>query len=327
MKTPPSQAPGSLSNHLQTLTGAVRNEPTTTLTGRTGTTTAPATILLNTPPALRQLLSEHQSVHRLLPQLSSTSVNWPATNPLTALLARLESPTSTLSSQQLHQLVSQWFATQPVTMLGQPTSALAGSWLQAIGPALQWLLYLRNEQRNSNSPALRQTLSTLLGNTSLPPSADIATLLQQLKGALHSIRLSQLHLVETAAQQQPEYYLCLPYKDQDKDAYLELLLKREARRQETDTSSPWRFTVRLNLLAHGPVLARGSYADGQVDIRFYTESLDGCERLHNTLDYLQQRLQTHGIEQPNLAVYQGEVPESLAPYPRQNSEKRSSYGR
>lgn len=315
MKTAPGQAADSLSQHLQALTRHSGNASLKTTSNSLPASQHAQHVLLSTPVALRQLLSEHQSIHRLLPQISATSAMWPAPNPVTTLLSTLSASPATLDAPQLRRLINQWFATHPLHMLTSP-SLQPTSWLQALAPAILFLLRSTLQSRQGTERPASQKAQ---GETS--PQSALAASMQHLKGALHSIRLSQIHLAETTALHQPEYYLSLPYQEQSDDTWLELLLRRDNPQQSEQGEPCWRFTVRLNLLQHGAILVKGKYQTDQLDIRFYSESSVAREKVEQALDYFRQRLQKYGIENPALSVYEGKVPSSLAPYPSQSGKE------
>ena len=311
---------------------------------------------INLPPALRQLLAEHAQLHQLLPQLRSiqgmlgqtspgatASLSGSGTGPqVTAanmqLLANLL-PTLTqqlggngqpLAASHIRNLVSQWFSFHPGQALTAPPPAQNATWLSQLGPLLQWMLV----QRSSNQPLtslLQQATQGSNTNTAAAglPATTLASLSSLLLGSMQDIRLSQVHLADTAAQQQPEYYLVLPYQVGDKAHVLEWLLRKKARAAQQQTPDSWTFSLRFETLRYGPLLVKGSYTAAAADnedaqpltkLRFY---LQGESEAVNTqavkqgfeqaLEQFIQRLDKAGIANVKHEVHLGVVPTTLAP--------------
>lgn len=298
---------------------------------------------INLPPALRQLLTEHAQLHQLLPQLrsmqSQLSQSAPlppgsastGTNPqllsklLPLLTQQLAMSGQQVTSSQVRSFVSQWFAFHPAQALTTPPPAQSTSWPGQLGPLLQWLLV----QRSASQPLANLLQQSTQGlNTNPPaggaPASALMSLGTLLLGSMQDIRLSQVHLADTNAQQQPEYYLVLPYQVGDKDHVLECLLRKQARAAQSESAEVWTFSLRFETERYGPMLVKGAYSADKANgsqpmtqLRFY---LAGDEQhADNKLGFEQalvnfiERLDKAGLTNVKHEVHLGVVPTTLAP--------------
>ncbi|WP_157982825.1 flagellar hook-length control protein FliK [Aliidiomarina minuta] len=272
------------------------------------------------PPALRQLMASQQSPAQLI-QLLQQMPNQHKL--LDTLLSQLQLPANKLAQpQQLRQLVSDWFATNPVQQLTQPPVSSPANWTQSLSPALL-LLLLERLQTNQQAPQVRQLLQNLFASTTASAAAPGAApgglmqqLFSQLQGNLNQIRLSQVQLADSSAAQQPDYYLLMPYESEQQQRQLELLLRKRYQKneQEKDTEF-WLFSMRLQPERLGPVLVKGRWDGEQVQLRFYTSGDSACRWLQKQLPALNERLKAQGLSQVDSEAHTGRVPETLAPQP------------
>lgn len=349
---------------------------------------------LSLPPALRQLLTQHGQVHQLLPQLTALSAAMRMPGPaetasapgasssvsssvqlltqlLPSLRAQLATSAETLTATQLRHIVSQWFAAHPQRALTTPigasstATATAGSLPTLLPSLLQWLLVHR-----AGHAGLTQLLQQGLAGQGNAPSSGAASFTpaalstaalngfaNTIQGGLQDIRLSQIHLADTSAALQPEYYLVIPYQQDDKAFALEWLLRKEARKVAQQVQDSWHFTLRVQTQRFGPLLVKGCYLrhseasqerpntaeqtssggilGGRITtLRFYLSESKSEQRdaFATTLTHLQQRLQRAGLEAATAEVHVGHVPETLAPgasqlQRSQTSSKGGPYGR
>lgn len=311
---------------------------------------------INLPPALRQLLAEHAQLHQLLPQLrgiqgmlsqpvpgATASQPNAATTPqvssqlsmqllaklVPALTQQLAGNGQPLAASHIRSLVSQWFSFHPGQALTAPPPAQNATWLSQLGPLLQWLLV----QRSSNQPLASLLQQATQGSSPRPatslPATALASLSSLLLGSMQDIRLSQVHLADTAAQQQPEYYLVLPYQVGDKAHVLEWLLRKQARAAQQQPPDSWTFSLRFETQRHGPLLVKGSYTEAAADndgaqaltkLRFYLQGENHSaspkankQSFEQALEHFIQRLDKAGIANVKHEVHLGVVPTTLAP--------------
>lgn len=253
---------------------------------------------ISLPPTLRQLLAQHQQVQQLLPLIQSLPK---AQTPqmVAEFGALLAADPKSLTSEQLRTLVSQWFASNPVQMLTSQTNTTPNSWLQALQPML--LLSLQ--------------------------SALSAPLRSALQGALHDIRLSQVLLADSQANQQPDYYLVLPYQLQEQARKVELLLQRRQQQAGENLPSYWLFSLRFDTNSAGPILVKGRYEQKPAmestppqpftQLRLYAEGEQQRDAVQRQLRHLHQRLESAGIRNIDSQVHVGRVPSTLAPSPHE----------
>lgn len=272
------------------------------------------------PPALRQLLASQQSPAQLI-QLLQQMPNQHKL--LDTLLNQLQLPANKLAQpQQLRQLVSDWFATNPVQQLTQPPASGPANWIQSLSPALL-LMLLERLQGNPQAPQVRQLLQNLFASSATPPTTPGAAqsglmqqLFSQLQGNLSQIRLSQIQLADSSAAQQPDYYLLMPYQSEQQQRQLELLLrKRYQNNEQQEESEFWLFSMRLQPERLGPVLVKGRWDGEQVQLRFYTSNDTACRWLQQQLPRLNDRLKAQGLHQIDSEAHKGRVPDTLAPQP------------
>ena len=301
--------------------------------------------------------------------VGSTTATVASAQLLSQLLALLSQQQTTqagrgneaVTPHQLRQFVSQWFAIDPPRALTSPSvsAALAsasGGALAALMPSLmpallQWLLVHRSGH-SGLAQLLRQSLSAP-GVSSAAPSAAASQLAPSVlssfanvvQGSLQDLRLSQIHLADTSAAEQPEYYMVMPYTSGDKTVALEWLLRKEARKSQQAHSDLWHFSLRFETKRYGPLLIKGSYqpnsqgetksaggsqsAGGLSTLRFYLSDTQRQKQadFSATLGYLQQRLVSAGLTDVTHEVHVGIVPPSLAPSASQVQPQRGPYGR
>lgn len=303
---------------------------------------------IHLPPALRQLLTEHAQIHQLLPQLRSlqSQLSQPAptgaahlaqpvsAQPVSAqllgkllplLTQQMGMPGQHITSSQVRSFISQWFAFHPVQALTTPPLAQSTSGLGQLGSLLQWLLV----QRSASQPLANLLQQATQGATtnapaSTAPASALISLGSLLLGSMQDIRLSQVHLADTHAQQQPEYYLVLPYQVGDKDHVLECLLRKQARAAKTDTAEVWTFSLRFETKRYGPLLVKGAYSADQASeaqpltqLRFYLAG--DKQHAQSQADFEQvlanfiERLEKAGLTNVQHEVHLGVVPSTLAP--------------
>lgn len=312
-------------------------------------------------------VSEVRSVNEAGSKMATGSASSAASAQLLSqLLALLSQPLTSqagrsgesLTPNQLRHFVSQWFSSQPTQALTTPVmstqlTGAGGGALAALLPAflpalLQWLLVQRSGH-SGLAQLLRQSLSAAGASSAAPSGAAASTanalppnLLSQfahvVQGTLQDLRLSQIHLADTSASANPEYYLVVPYQSGDKTVALEWLLRKEARKPQQPDSAVWHFSLQLETGRYGPLLVKGSYqtsqhevqgAGGLSTLRFYLSDTQRDKRgdFAATLDHLQQRLAKAGLTDVRHEVHVGIVPASLAPGESQLHPKRGHYGR
>lgn len=277
---------------------------------------------------------------------------------LPGLIQQLNRSADSLTPAQLRSLVSQWFSTNPVralttpigTTLANPSTGAPASTPMLSASVLQWLLAQRSghtgltqllsqqlTQHANQQLALQQGVATSqtaigAGASSLATGQSVNALLNSfattLQGSLQDIRLSQIHLADTSAALQPEYYLVIPYQIGDKPLELEWRLRKEARKLAQSSVEVWYFTLRLTTQRFGAMLVKGSYQvedtgdktsqsleAGISTLRFYLSDNQGDQREAFTaaLQHLRQRLQGVGLNQVEHEVHIGVIPHTLAP--------------
>ena len=308
---------------------------------------------------------------------------------LPGLIQQLNRSADSLTPAQLRSLVSQWFSTNPVralttpigTTLANPSTGAPASTPMLSAGVLQWLLAQRSghtgltqllsqqltqqiAQHANQQLALQQGVATSqtaigAGASSLATGQSVNALLNSfattLQGSLQDIRLSQIHLADTSAALQPEYYLVIPYQIGDKPLELEWRLRKEARKLAQSSVEVWYFTLRLTTQRFGAMLVKGSYQledkleskesqaldAGISTLRFYLNDSQRDQRdaFTNALLHLRQRLQGVGLNQVEHEVHIGVIPHTLAPTAesfKQNTQQtqpsgckptRDTYGR
>lgn len=369
----------SLIQHL--LRAGQTSQPTTQSATQTPSSVQAQSLLaasstaISLPPALRQLLSNHGQIHQLLPQLKLlqsqlgnaapagshvTAAQAPptATGPanlsaqlLTSLLPLLTQQLGpageSMSADQLRQWARQWFSLHPAQALTQPpvsSSSATGTTSQSfLAVALQWIL-LQRSGHSGLGQLLRQSFNTTGATTSSNLSATLLnSFANTLQSSIQDIRLSQVHLADTSANQQPEYYLVVPYQVDDKARELEWLLRKEARRNEQQTPEIWRFSLRFASERYGAMLVRGEYQGADADdsrpsytrLRFYLDAASSQNhavlnhaqaQLKSELERLRERLQGAGIDRIEHEVHLGQVPDTLAPNANQLYKQGQGHG-
>ncbi|MGX5913415.1 flagellar hook-length control protein FliK [Aliidiomarina sp. Khilg15.8] len=276
---------------------------------------------ISVPPALRQLLAQHAPNNQLLPLIQSNNQVAGNLSPalLRTLASQLQLPLATLANPtQLRTLVSNWFATNPVTALTQPPSTQSANWLQSLRPALLLSLLQQLPATAQNAPA-GQLLQQVFGGNAATPGLFTPALLNQLQGSLSQIRLSQVQLADSSALQQPDYYLVFPYQQQGQPRELELLLRRRQQTSSTDeeSSEAWLFSLRLVTDRLGAMLVKGRWDGEQAQLRFYTQDDSASRWLSRQLPRLHERVQAAGIAHIETAAHTGRVPDTLAPQPNE----------
>lgn len=293
------------------------------------------------PPTLRQLFAQHQQVHNLLPTIhnstvaSTTSGDSAAMRLVQVFASQLATNPQSLTPEAIKTLVSQWFSTNPAQALSSAPVASSASWLQSLSP----MLLLTLLQRLPDGP-VRQLLSQLFGQQptsansaqagATPAQSPLANLLSngglsnQLQGSLNDIRLSQVLLADSSANQQPDYYLVLPYQLQQHPRHLELLLRKRSRQHDQQQQTYWLFSMRFETSSAGPILAKGRYQQQQNDqpapsaqLRLYTQSEAQRDTVQQHLKRFDSKLKAAGIQHLDSEVHVGRVPETLAPEPHE----------
>lgn len=292
------------------------------------------------PLALQQLLAQHGQIHTLLPQLNLMTQGSAHIGPqssfasqvLSAVLPLLQAQFANLGSDikpaQLQQWVSQWFSFNPIRALTQPVDASQGL-SRGLGLAIQWLL-LQRDPASVIARLLGQSLGLAnTGATSTQTAAVLppqwAALAQTMQGSLQDIRLSQVHLADTSAQQHSEYFLVVPYQSGEHTRELEWLLKREARKAENQTTELWHFSLKFDTQRYGRMLVKGTVVQAEESpiraLRFYLDNQHPeptrIESFQHHLQQLTQRLNDAGLAGIEPEVYLVPVPDSLAPSPNQ----------
>lgn len=329
---------------LKTLQQTLHSMPNTSLAG-----------LINSPLGTDPTPQANTAQRTLLSALLLTRL-------LPGLIQQLNRSADSLTPAQLRSLVSQWFSTNPVralttpigTTLANPSTGAPASTPMLSAGVLQWLLAQRSghtgltqllsqqltqqiAQHANQQLALQQGVATSqtaigAGASSLATGQSVNALLNSfattLQGSLQDIRLSQIHLADTSAALQPEYYLVIPYQIGDKPLELEWLLRKEARKLAQSSVEVWYFTLRLTTQRFGAMLVKGSYQvedtgdktsqsleAGISTLRFYLSDNQGDQREAFTaaLQHLRQRLQGVGLNQVEHEVHIGVIPHTLAP--------------
>lgn len=333
---------------LKTLQQTLHSMPNTSLAG-----------LINSPLGTDPTPQANTAQRTLLSALLLTRL-------LPGLIQQLNRSADSLTPAQLRSLVSQWFSTNPVralttpigTTLANPSTGAPASTPMLSASVLQWLLAQRSghtgltqllsqqltqqltqqiAQHANQQLALQQGVATSqtaigAGASSLATGQSVNALLNSfattLQGSLQDIRLSQIHLADTSAALQPEYYLVIPYQIGDKPLELEWLLRKEARKLAQSSVEVWYFTLRLTTQRFGAMLVKGSYQvedtgdktsqsleAGISTLRFYLSDNQGDQREAFTaaLQHLRQRLQGVGLNQVEHEVHIGVIPHTLAP--------------
>lgn len=329
---------------LKTLQQTLHSMPNTSLAG-----------LINSPLGTDPTTQANTAQRTLLSALLLTRL-------LPGLIQQLSRSADSLTPAQLRSLVSQWFSTNPVralttpigTTLANPSTGAPASTPMLSAGVLQWLLAQRSghtgltqllsqqltqqiAQHANQQLALQQGVATSqtalgAGASSLATGQSVNALLNSfattLQGSLQDIRLSQIHLADTSAALQPEYYLVIPYQIGDKPLELEWLLRKEARKLAQSSVEVWYFTLRLTTQRFGAMLVKGSYQvedtgdktsqsleAGISTLRFYLSDNQGDQREAFTaaLQHLRQRLQGVGLNQVEHEVHIGVIPHTLAP--------------
>lgn len=329
---------------LKTLQQTLHSMPNTSLAG-----------LINSPLGTDPTPQANTAQRTLLSALLLTRL-------LPGLIQQLNRSADSLTPAQLRSLVSQWFSTNPVralttpigTTLANPSTGAPASTPMLSAGVLQWLLAQRSghtgltqllsqqltqqlTQHANQQLALQQGVATSqtaigAGASSLATGHSVNALLNSfattLQGSLQDIRLSQIHLADTSAALQPEYYLVIPYQIGDKPLELEWRLRKEARKLAQSSVEVWYFTLRLTTQRFGAMLVKGSYQvedtgdktsqsleAGISTLRFYLSDNQGDQREAFTaaLQHLRQRLQGVGLNQVEHEVHIGVIPHTLAP--------------
>lgn len=329
---------------LKTLQQTLHSMPNTSLAG-----------LINSPLGTDPTPQANTAQRTLLSALLLTRL-------LPGLIQQLNRSADSLTPAQLRSLVSQWFSTNPVralttpigTTLANPSTGAPASTPMLSAGVLQWLLAQRSghtgltqllsqqltqqiAQHANQQLALQQGVATSqtaigAGASSLATGQSVNALLNSfattLQGSLQDIRLSQIHLADTSAALQPEYYLVIPYQIGDKPLELEWRLRKEARKLAQSSVEVWYFTLRLTTQRFGAMLVKGSYQvedtgdktsqsleAGISTLRFYLSDNQGDQREAFTaaLQHLRQRLQGVGLNQVEHEVHIGVIPHTLAP--------------
>ncbi len=305
----------------------------TTGTARTGQTpnayansAAAARLSLQMPPALRQIIAQAQSPAQLLQSLTLMRDNPEVSTQVRALIGHVLG--SAQQSAVTPALVSAWFGLNPASALLQPGTLLSPQtsaannalWLQQALPLLLFLLRPQSGHANKTSPTLAQALGQLFGavGQSAQNMTAMSQLLRDLQGALQHVRVSQILYADTAARNEPDYFLTLPWQVGDETRMVEFLLKkrREAREQEKP-EEVWVLSMRLQINRIGPILARIRWNGEQAAIMLYTDNDAASRWLEGKVQRLQNQLVAKNIQVHSLDVQTGRIPATLAPDPNQ----------
>src|SRR5690554_496349 len=199
---------------------------------------AGSSLSLQLPPALRQLVAQAQSPAQLLQSLHTMRDQPDLPANVRALIQQVLSQAVGTSPQTqiTPALVSAWFGLNPASALLQPGALLAPQtspqntlWLQQALPLMLLLLRPQTGAQTKSSPALAQALGQLFGaagQSTAGLGAGMSQLLRDLQGALQHVRISQVLYADTAARNEPDYFLTLPWQVGDESRMIELLLKK-----------------------------------------------------------------------------------------------------
>lgn len=282
-----------------------------------------SSLSLQIPPALRQILAQAQSPAQLIQSLQTMRDSPDIAQNVRALIGQ-----ALASAQQTTitpALVSAWFGLNPATALLQPTALLGAQaaqtntlWLQQALPLLLFLLRPQAGQTNKATPALSQALAQLLGPAAGQATTAMGQLLRDLQGALQHVRMSQVLYADTAARNEPDYFLTLPWQLGDETRMIELLLqKRSQKREQDEPEEVWVLSLRLQITRIGPILARVRWNGEQAAIMLYTDNDTASRWLEGKVQRLQNQLVANNIQVHSLDVQTGRIPATLAPDPNQ----------
>jgi len=158
----------------------------------------------------------------------------------------------------------------------------------------------------------------LLGPAAGQTSAAVGELLRDLQGALQHVRISQVLYADTAARNEPDYFLTLPWQLGDETRMIELLLqKRNHKREKNEPEEVWVLSLRLQITRIGPILARVRWNGEQAAIMLYTDNDAASRWLEGKVQRLQNQLVANSIQVHSLDVQTGRIPATLAPDPNQ----------
>lgn len=273
---------------------------------------------LQLPSPLRQILAQSRMPTELLPIVARLQ----QTHPLPVEVQRVlnQSIFAIQQTQFSSDFVTSWFQFNPIQSLLQgwlDTSEAQETgrpplWLQQVVPLL--LLLTRPHLNQS----LFQRLLGRLGLSDQQLPGVLMQVLREIQSALQQVRLSQIAYVDSAAKQEPDYYMVLPWTWDESTQWIELLLKRrQAPATDKGKEELWVVSMRLQLKAIGPILARLQW-DGEVaQVLIYTENDTACTWLKQHIDHLQKGISQQGIRIRELDVQTGHIPASLAPSPHQ----------
>lgn len=291
-----------------------------------------ASLSLQIPPALRQIIAQAQSPAQLLQSLTAMRDQPDIPTNVRALLTQV-------LSQALGQglgtgaqpsvtpaLVSAWFGLNPATALLSPgllapqsSSQTNALWLQQALPLL--LLLLRPQTAgNKTTPNLAQAFGQLFGSGGQTAAMGTAMsqLLRDLQGALQHVRMSQVLYADTATRNEPDYFLTLPWQVGEESRLIELLLqKRQQQREQDQPEEVWVLSMRLQITRIGPILSRVRWNGEKAAIMLYTDNDAASRWLTGKVQRLQNQLVAKNIHVHSLDVQTGRIPASLAPDPNQ----------
>jgi len=291
---------------------------------------AGSSLSLQLPPALRQLVAQAQSPAQLLQSLHTMRDQPDLPANVRALIQQVLSQAVGTSPQTqiTPALVSAWFGLNPASALLQPGALLAPQtspqntlWLQQALPLMLLLLRPQTGAQTKSSPALAQALGQLFGaagQSTAGLGAGMSQLLRDLQGALQHVRISQVLYADTAARNEPDYFLTLPWQVGDESRMIELLLKkRQQQREQEAPEEVWVLSMRLQINRIGPILARVRWNGEKAAIMLYTDNDAASRWLTGKVQRLQEQLVANNIYVHSLEVQTGRIPASLAPDPNQ----------
>jgi hypothetical protein len=283
--------------------------------------------------ALRELIPQQQSAKQVIKLLKATgeSAN-PALRPLLTSLAEqlvktLPDKSQVPSENMVKQLIQPFVSGQAISLQPQ---VQATNLQQGIEGLVQLLLTAKvTANSQSEIPtSLQQRILQFVANPIVAPNtlpqvlrqlgqSNLSSqLLQQIAGILGSQKLARVSFVDSAQQNNPQFFMSFPlnYEGQTRD--LEILIKPQAdeqqeQEQESTAKGSWQINLRFDLPELGIIMASAVLAGKRLQLDFYTESQSAVRKIAEFTDTLQQRLAVAGLDVEDISAQQGQIPETL----------------
>ncbi|GAC15735.1 hypothetical protein GLIP_3114 [Aliiglaciecola lipolytica E3] len=176
-----------------------------------------------------------------------------------------------------------------------------------------------------NKPAASQTQRSL---NDLNQMEQKHQLLKQLGRMFAQHQFSKLNNAEQALQGQETFYYVLPSGTGEQKKDIELLIKREPEKQNTNEKQHnkdaiWHLTMKMDIGEIGQILTKAKLQQEQLELDLYTSNDAVKNLVFEYLPLFKKRLKSLGIEVSKAQCQLGKIPEHLQTRPYQIFETQA----